>query len=69
VLACVLRQYVEQKCIVFLWENLKERDNLENLGLDRILYNQNEHVDWINLVKNSNMWQAVLNMIIQLEVP
>jgi hypothetical protein len=44
----------------FWSENLKERDHLEDLGVDGKLLEWWEGVAWVNSVQNSVQWRAVI---------
>ena len=43
----------------FWLRNLRERDHLEELGVDGSM-------DWIDLAQNRDRWRAVLNAVIHL---
>jgi hypothetical protein len=60
----------------FWWENLRERDDLEDPGVtweDNIKMSIQEvgwgHMDWIDFVQNRNRWRAVVNVVMNLLVP
>ena len=61
----------------FWWGNLRERDYLENTGVDgRIMsnlifrmYNKGKGMDWTNLAQESDRWWALLNAVMNLQVP
>ena len=61
----------------FWWGNLKERDHLEDSGIDgRIINNKMnlqevgcEGMDWIELAQDRNRWWALLNAVMNLWVP
>jgi hypothetical protein len=71
------RTYGEEKgCIQgFWWGNLRERDNLEDPGVDGriilrwIFRKWDGRIDWINLAQDRDMWQALLNAVMNLRVP
>jgi len=51
----------------FWMKNLKGRDHMENLkDLKEIGW---EGVDWILLAQNRDQWQAVVNTVMNLQVP
>jgi hypothetical protein len=59
----------------FWWGNLRERDHLEDSGLDgRIMLRwifrmwNDRGMEWIDLVQDRDSWQAVLNAIMNLWV-
>jgi hypothetical protein len=63
----------------FCWVDLSERDNFEDLGIDRriILNNtkmdlrevESGGMDWIPLVQNRDRWRASVNAVMKLRVP
>jgi hypothetical protein len=59
----------------FCWGNFKERDNLEDPGLDRriilkwIFRKWDGGVDWIDTVRNRDGCGAVVNAVMNLRVP
>jgi hypothetical protein len=57
----------------FWWRNLKERDDLEDLGIDRILkwiLNIScDGVNWINLFQDKNKWWPLTNMVMNFWLP
>jgi len=51
----------------FWWGNLKEKDNLDNPGLDgriilRWIFRNLDGVDWIDLAQDKDKWRALVNM-------
>lgn len=60
---------------MFWWENLKERDNLNDLGINvRIILNwilkvRLAEVHWIHLAEDKAMWCALVNNVGDLLVP
>jgi hypothetical protein len=48
-------------------EHLKERDCLEELGW--IEDKQDGRVYWIHLTQDRDKWQALVNMVMQLQFP
>jgi hypothetical protein len=60
---------------VVWWENLRERDDLEDLGIDGkiiekwVLKNRIGGFGLDSLVHYRNQWQAVLSMVMNLQVP
>jgi hypothetical protein len=52
---------------------MKERDHLEELGIDNIKLDIQEvgwvGMDWIDLAQNRDMWQALVNTVMNLQVP
>jgi len=54
----------------FRWGNPRERDHLEDLGVDRaiiiiiIIWGMN----WINLIQNRDRWWDVVNMVMNFRV-
>jgi hypothetical protein len=60
---------------ILCFENLKGRDHLEDLCVDgKILewiFGETgwEDVDWMQLDQDTDHWQALVNMIMKLQVP
>jgi hypothetical protein len=59
----------------FCWENLRERDHLEDPGIDIILkwifrkWDGGGGMDWIDLAQDMDMWQALVNVVMNLQLP
>jgi hypothetical protein len=59
----------------FRWENLKERDHLEDPGVvGRVILNGSSGsrsvvMDWIDLAQEKYRWQALVNAVMNLQVP
>jgi len=59
----------------FWWGNLRERGHLGDPGvygriiLKWIIRKWNEGMDWIDLAQDRNKWQALVNMVMNLQVP
>ena len=59
----------------FWWGNLRERDLLEEPGLDGRVMNMNMDlkvtvgVDWIDLARDRAKWRAVMNTVMNLWFP
>ena len=60
--------------IGFWWGNLRERDHLEDLGVDAIviltmsLQKVGWGMDWIDMAQNRIRWRAVVNAVTNLRV-
>ena len=61
---------------VFWWRNLRERDHLEDPGVDgRIILRwilrkwDVGGLDWIDLAQDRDRWRAVVNAVMNLRVP
>ena len=58
----------------FSWENLKEGDHVEVLGVDGriilkgIFEKWNRGMDWIDLVQNRDRWRAVVSAVMNFRV-
>jgi hypothetical protein len=56
------------------WENLTERNHLEDLGLDgRVLLkwifkNWNGSMDWIDLAQDRDRWRSVVKVAMNLRI-
>ena len=59
----------------FCWGNLRERDHLEDQGVDeRIILRWffrkwDKGMDWIDLAQDTDLWRALVNAVISLRVP
>ena len=56
----------------FWWGNMRERDHLEDTGLDgRIIlkWNFRRGVEWIDLAQDRDRWRAPLNAVRNIRVP
>jgi hypothetical protein len=65
-----------EACTGFWWENLKETDHWGDPGVDgRIIFRWISHevgcgdVDWIGLVQDRGRWRALVNAVMNLQVP
>jgi hypothetical protein len=63
-------------CTGFWWGNLKERNHLEDPGVNgRIILKCTLRkwdvggMDWIDVAQNRDRWQAVVNAVMNLLVP
>jgi hypothetical protein len=60
--------------IGFWWRNLKERDHLEDLGVDEIvilkmyLKKWGGGMVWIDMARNRIKWQALVNVVTNVRV-
>jgi hypothetical protein len=58
----------------FWWGNLRERDHLEDLGVDgRIILRWvfrklDEGMDWNDLVQDRDRWRSLVNVVMNLRV-
>ena len=59
----------------FWWPNLKERDHLEDQGVDgriiltRIFRKCDRDMDWIDLAQDRDRWRALVNAVMNNRVP
>ena len=58
----------------FWWENVRERDHLEDPGVDgRIKMDRQEvgcgDMDWIELTQDRDRWRALVSGVMNLRVP
>jgi hypothetical protein len=58
----------------FWWEGRRERHHLEDLGVDgrlklkRIIKNWYGGMDWIDLVRDRDRWQALVNALMNTRI-
>jgi hypothetical protein len=60
----------------FWWRNLRERDHLEDPGVDgRIIIKKNlrevglRDMDWIELAQDRDRWRALVSAVMNIRVP
>ena len=60
----------------FWWGNLRERDNLEDSGIDeriilRWIFRKMDVgvMEWVDLVRDRDSWPALVNAVMNLRVP
>jgi hypothetical protein len=59
----------------FKWRNLREGDHLEDTGLDGriilkwIFERLDGGIDWIDMAQERDRWQAVVNAVMNFQVP
>ena len=63
-----------QAYTVFWWGNLRERDHVEDPGIDRIMLRHLQVVvcgdmDGIDLAQDRDRWRALVNVVMKLRVP
>jgi hypothetical protein len=62
-------------CTGFWWGNLRERDHLEDPGIDGriilrwIFRKWDGDMDWIDLAQNRERWQALVNAVMNIPFP
>jgi hypothetical protein len=64
-------------CIRFWWENLRERDHWGDPGVGGMLIHIKMDVqevecggmDWIGLAQDRDRWRAIVNVVMNLQVP
>jgi hypothetical protein len=59
-----------EKCTRFWWESPKERDHLEDQGVDGKMGSEwiLGGMDWIRLAQDRDRWQAVVSVVMELQV-
>jgi alpha-glucosidase (family GH31 glycosyl hydrolase) len=61
-----------ETCTGFWWESPKEKDHLEQQGVDGIKMDLREIgwgvVDWIHLAQDRDRWWALVNVVMNLQV-
>jgi hypothetical protein len=68
-------QEKEELLVGIWWGNLRERDHLENLGVDwriilKLIFEKLDGVvDRISVAQNRGKWRAVVNMAMILQFP
>jgi hypothetical protein len=55
--------------IVLWWGNLRERDLLADSGIDMRIILRCWGVDWVKLAHDRDRWWALVNAIMNLQVP
>jgi len=61
----------QESCTQGLWRNLRERDHLEDLGVDRRMRVQEvgeRGMDWTDLAQVRDRWRALMNGVMNLRV-
>ena len=59
----------------FCWVNLKKRHHSAELGVDQMILKctfrekRRKGADWINLAQDRDSWQAVVNTVMNIQVP
>jgi hypothetical protein len=68
----VARMGEERKVYKVLWESQKERDHIEDEGVDGIKMDLWEtgcgSVEWIQLAQDRDWWRALVNMVMNLRI-
>jgi hypothetical protein len=54
---------------VFWWRNLRERDHLEDPGVDGRVILRWIFREWIDLAQNRDRWRELINPVMNLQVP
>jgi alpha-glucosidase (family GH31 glycosyl hydrolase) len=61
-----------ETCTGFWWESPKEKDHLEDQGVDVIKMDLEEigwvGVEWIHLTQDGDRWRAVVNAVMNFRV-
>jgi hypothetical protein len=60
-----------------LWGNLRGRDQLEDVGVDgRMIlkwifkkWDEGGHMDWFDMAQDRDRWWAIVNVVMNLQVP
>jgi len=61
---------IEEVYARFWWGNMRERDHLEDRGVDgRIILKCMGVMDWIDEAHDRDRWQALVNAVMSLLVP
>jgi hypothetical protein len=65
---------IEKMHTGFWWGNVRERDHLEDPGLDGIMLRWifrklDGSMDYVGLVQDGDKWRALLNAVMNLQVP
>jgi hypothetical protein len=67
--------WIQERCILVLWEDLRERNNLEDLGRDGRIIEMNLYdvrfggLDWIDLAQDRKEWRKLVNSVMNLGGP
>jgi hypothetical protein len=67
--------YGGEKHTGFCWGDLRERDHLENPGVDgriilkKVFKHEDGGTDWIDLAHNTDSWWALVNAVMNLRLP